>query len=292
VLKGDFGIVDSQNASVTALTGSTATINAAGGNLRALAGSSVGFYDEENNAEGYVNFRAAFSVGRISASGIGGAPYAGDVFVNRFGVLGANGLPIVSQAVGDDIQVVRAARDLAGNFVAGRGIGSLVADGNWGVPNGGFAGSIYTNADDINDDGFVDIISVNNLGGPTRFGFLSDGPGIDVGTNGNVRYINATGVISRDPFFGGSGVADDFIPLQPGESFTYTDDSGTEVVVEPFPLERNIDFNPVTDDPSEEFSNVGTLEVFTYPIRSGGSVLVNLRSDTSVQITTNDRGPR
>lgn len=296
LFQGDIGVIDSRLAAYEAIQGGTGFIRTLAGNVRDLRGSGVGVID--NGVAGWVNIRAAYNIGRIEATGEAGGAYAGDVFINFDSALDpenlADNLPTVEGvAAGDDIQVVRAARDLYGNFTVGRGIGSMVAGRDWAIAGAGAigVGRISANVDNINDDGFIDMFSIaGNVGASTDGGVLA-GPAFDAGTNGNVRYLDFAedAIVVRDPFFGGFP-GDEFIQLQTGEEFTYTDDSGTEVTVSPFPREANPDFDPTSDDESERFLNPGTLEILTYPIRGGGSVLASVRTDRGLAISSNDRG--
>ena len=295
--QGDLGVVDARNES---FYGGFGTIRVPFGSMRSLSGSGVGA-QLGNTILDDVTLRIGHSIGRLQATGNAGGAFGGDVFVNFFDD-GTDqvGLAIPTEATaGDDIQVVDAARDVYGNFVVGRGIGSIVAGGDWATTNFALPNSrIFVNIDDINDDGFVDMLS---LGGNVGFsdpendgaGTVVGGPAIDVGTNGNFRYfdIREEAVVIRDGFFGNSP-GDSFLQVRRGESFDFTDDSGTRVRIEPDEGIANPNFDAVTDRPEDASIENGTLEVLTYPVRSGGSILVSLRTDRSVTVTNLDRGER
>ena len=297
LLQGDVGTVDGTFGSVYG----DGIIRATGGSVRSVTGNSVGRGvnnpDSTSTTLGSVSVRAKGSIGRLEGTNVANNDAGGFAFYNLSGTVGPGGLPLVSEAVGDDIQSVRAARDVQGNFTAGRGIGSVVAGRD--VKGGG---SFLVNVDDLGDDGFVDIISVGrNFGvqySTTANAFVgAQGPAIDVGTNGNFRYLDVppqgvgTGRIARDPFFGGGGV-EDFTIIDTGQSFTFTDDSGTQATIDPGRGRINPNFTPGTDDPSTQFLNVGTLQLLTYPVRSGGSILATVNSDRDFNVSTTAKGSR
>ena len=291
VNKGDLGVIDSRTAAFHAGTRGTGILRTEAGNIRSIEGESVGITVETPfPAAGWVNVRAAHSIGRIQSrnDGSGAEPFRGDVHINYDFGLDALGRPSPAEAVGDDIQVVKAGRDVMGNFIAGRGIGTIAAVGDWTDPAGQVNGFIGTNADDINDDGFVDMLSVTNLGGVNRFGRTSSGPGIDVGTNGNFRYLDVSldGQIRRDPFFG--NFQDPNLDLEQGDSYTYVDDSGTTVTIEPLAQSTQ---NPI--DPTEGTGpQPGSITVFPYPVRSGGSIMARVFADSSLRVVTTEAGDR
>ncbi|MEM1011226.1 MAG: hypothetical protein AAGI46_03275 [Planctomycetota bacterium] len=297
IRQDDLGIVDARNESFTEV----GILRVTQGNLRHLGGSGVGGQDvgpllDTRDA----NVRVGFSIGRVEATGVAGdaAFYGGDVFLNFTGVTTFTGeIDLTQVAAGDDIQVIEAERDVFGNFITGRGIGSIAAGRNWGNENLGILSRIFVNVDDINDDGFVDLLSVGGDvgGGDTTAGggVIVGGPAIDVGTNGNFRYfdVGENASVLRDPQFG-TFPTNQYQEVPLGESFEYTDDSGTRVRIsteegEPDPA-FDITFNPF-DIP---IVGAGQLEVLTYPVRSGGSILVNVRSTRSVGVQTLDRGQR
>ncbi|MEM7807462.1 MAG: hypothetical protein AAF561_05070 [Planctomycetota bacterium] len=286
LLQGDIGTVSAFNESIL---GNGAVVTELG-HIRSLTGSNHGISSPNANVVNGVDglaARAGYSIGRIEATGVSGGIYPGDVFINRGFLINGRADPAFVGA-GDDIQIVTAARDIDSEFVVGRGIGSLVAGRSFGLGSS----AIFTNVDDINDDGFVDLLSVGDSVGAVGALILS-GPAIDLGTNGNFRYMDIpeNGRAIRDPFFG-NAIDGGFQILDQGEIFSFTDDSGTGVTI--FPAEGifNENFNAITDDPDDQIINEGTLEVITYPVRSGGSILVSLRSDQSVRIETQDRVAR
>ena len=320
VRDGDLGIVDAREEGFYD-NNDGGTIRVPFGNLRSLSGSGVGATDTTSlvRFDG-VDLRVGFSIGRIEATGVNNdlnGLFGGDVLINTGVAFDEDGffnapvtdrfgnLDMTQVAAGDDIQVVRSARDTYGNFVVGRGIGSIAVGRNYFNEDLVLADPrIFANADDINDDGFVDMLSVaGNVGagtgavndddGSSFEGVVSSGPAIDVGTNGNFRYFDVAenAIVVRDQFFG-SFPGDDFREVRRGESFEYTDDSGTRVRLTPDEGEFNPFFNPAIDPPENAAIDNGTLEVLTYPVRSGGSILVSVRTDRSLTIENLDRGGR
>ena len=296
VFQGDIGIIDARNEAFFDY-GSGNIIRVLDGNLRQLSGSSIGYYDEGTGDAGAASVRVAHSIGRIEATGVAGGQFSGDVFLNWTGVTDLDGIAQpINAAAGDDIQYVIAARDVWSNLTVGRGIGSIVAGRDFAIPvitsGAPVTPLIATNIDDINDDGFVDILSVNgNVGLSSDSGVVVGGPAIDMGTNGNFRYMDVpeAGTVVGDPFFGGS-VDEGFRELQAGETFTFREDSGAQVEIRPVPLERNPTFTGGSTDPFDRLDRPGTIEALLYPVRSGGTILASLRTDRAVEVEIVDRG--
>ncbi len=292
VQKGDLGAMEGVNGDVYG------GVSVEGGSLRSASGNSVGIgrenIDFPDTSREVSSFDAsvAFNIGRMEATNDGDTE-GGYVFYNT-GLSVSDGLPTGEGIVGDDIQLVRAALDVNGEFVVGRGVGSIVAERDFSNFRSFSNGAIFTNVDDINNDGFVDMVSVGRHFGVQQSGdgFLgSGGPAIDLGAAGNFRYLDVEGEIARDFLFGGgSGGVDEPVTLDPGESFEYVDDSGTRTRVLPGENERNLDFDPATDPESERFLNPGSLALRFYPVRSGGSILADVTSDRGVTVRTLDRG--
>lgn len=174
----------------------------------------------------------------------------------------------VNDSIGFDYQLVDARAIFAGNLFADRGIGIVRADQFSTI---GFAPRIAANADNIGNDGFIDLLDARTSMGTLQAG----GPQITTGTGGNVKYIRSQGAIFRDQFFGGGEL--DETSLRAGLSFRYTDDSGTSVKITPLPI------IPLAGDPT----NAVGMTVQTYGIRDkGGSVMTSLAVNTIV--TVND----
>jgi hypothetical protein len=305
--QGDIGVIEARAETIVG----SGSIRTDSGHIRHVTGSSIGRTGIDvpvRSASEGVILRASFSVGRVEATGAAGLAnpdIGGDVVLNPNdlfdGRVGTNFLGQQFITAGDDIQVVDAARHVWGQMIAGRGIGSIVAGDSFFTEGAFLPAAIFTNSDDLGDDGFVDILSVgDSIGSDTPLGPGPDtdvtsiaGPAIDMGTNGNFRYMDLPegGVIVRDALFG-RFPSESFQPITPGESFTFTDDSGTNVRLDPTPLEFNPNFNPAFDPPEAQFLNPGSLQVITYPVRSGGAILASVRADRGVNVTTADRGPR
>ena len=105
-----------------------------------------------------------------------------------------------------------------------------------------------------------------------------------MGTNGNFRYFDLPAGVSlvRDPLFG-LAVGDPFQTLPLGETFDFVDDSGTAVSIIPVAGARR-DPNDPDDNPQAQ------LSVLTYPVRSGGSILVTANTTSGIEVRTNSRG--
>ncbi len=191
-------------------------------------------------------------------------------------------LQIVDSFVGGDIQVVDAAGLFTGRLVANGGLGVLRADAINGAGADGeepdrFPTAIRVNADDSRDgDGVIDLIDVaGNLGN-----IDSGGPQIDTGFGGNVRYMRVGGEIFQDAFYA-PGQFGEF-RLVDGQAVTIVDDSGSEIRVTPVDTDEDL---PIDDEENEAF-----LTYRTFGIRSGGAVLVDVKSTGGISITGNSGG--
>jgi hypothetical protein len=132
------------------------------------------------------------------------------------------------------------------------------------------------NADQLNDDGIIDLIDVAGDLGTLAVG----GPSITTGPGGNVRYMNVGGTVYRDAFFGGGSVTG--TTYDPGEKVRLFDDSGTAVDFTPFPLVPNPLFVP---GGTNSAVTGPSLTITGYPIRgSGGEAFINVTSTGSVRI--------
>jgi len=145
--------------------------------------------------------------------------------------------------------------------------------------------TITVNADQLNGDGIIDLIDVTGDLGTLNSG----GPAISTGPGGDVRYMNVGGNVFRDAFFGGG--SPEATTYTPGETVHLTDDSGTKIDLEPFPLAPNPLFVPGGTNPTL----IGpTLTVTAYGIRgSGGEAIINVTSTGSIRVGTGGgRGTR
>ncbi|MBC8109336.1 MAG: hypothetical protein H7Z14_22320 [Anaerolineae bacterium] len=223
------------------------------GNLRAIESDSIGIL--RNNEPVFApDLRVPKgTVGLLRARGTDNATQV--LAVNLSFVTPFAGTFNTANSIGFDYQLVDAGAIFAGNLLADRGIGTVRADL---ISTVNFAPRIAANADNIGNDGFVDLIDARTSLGTLEAG----GPAITTGTGGNVKYIRSQGATFRDRFFGGGSL--DFTRISPGVPFRYTDDSGTSVKLTP---------TPIIPNGQDDFNEVG-LTVQTYGIRDkGGSVL-------------------
>lgn len=227
-----------------------------GGNLRVLDVAQIGFNDVDDN-------RFAPNI----------EAFGGDVGVIRARTGFANIFSLVAhdnrRGIGGSVQLI----DVPNGTLRMR----LNADKMLGVVRAADMATarpsvINVNADQRGADGIIDLIDVTG-----NFGRLGPGgPQITTGPGGNVRYIHVGGTTFRDIFFGGG--APDIVDYSPGESVTFTDDSGTQMILRPNPSRT---FDPITGFPTA----AGSLRVTRYGIRDkGGNVLVNLESTRGVEI--------
>lgn len=196
--------------------------------------------------------------------------YGVGVFVNAFSHIGfiqqrgpavAN---LASLVTGGDLQSV--------NIPTGSVFIDLTANGGLGVLRSSDmsvpGSSILLNADQAGNDGIIDLIDITS-------GDLN-GPAIDTGPGGNVRYIRVVGDVFQHPSFSGDQA---FNILDVGEdSGVFVDDSGAEFVFEPVSMDP--DNQEILDqDPATALR----LGYRSFGILSGGSVLIDVVSTGSVR---------
>jgi hypothetical protein len=227
-----------------------------GGNLRVLDAATIGYEINSNRFNPSIEVFGG-DIGMIRARTTFANLSEINIRDNRFGV-------------GGSMQLIEAPN------------GSLLmmlfnADKRLGVARAAdmataFASVINVNADRRGADGIIDLIDVDG-----DFGTLAQGgPQITTGPGGNVRYIHVDGTVFSDIFFG-RGPAVPILALA-GESVPFTDDSGTQMLLEPNPART---FDPITGLPLV----AGQLSYIRYGIReAGGNVLVNLFSTEGVNI--------
>lgn len=265
VRNGDLGMVWA-NGDVLGLRG---TIGVENGNLRVLQADDIGQLASTGVPFEAVNLQVDNgNVGLLRNTG-------GLMYVNP-SVLSSTGAPVASLAIGGSYQVVDAADLFVGNLTARVGIGTIRAGrmDELNVTPPVFA----VNADRSGNDGFIDLIDVSG-----DFGTLSrGGPVLDAGPGGNIRYVRVGGTPYRDRFFGG-GVPE-ATTFGDGVSATLTDDSGTVVVIRPLRL-----ILAGTSQGTQEVIR-GALTITTLPVRSGGSIILNVSSTTSVAIDSSSGG--
>lgn len=268
VTRGDIGAVRAGILGEGTIFSTSAPWSALAGNLRSIEAVSIGIL-RSDPALTLVGLGPDLlvprgSIGLIRTTGLDQGNSI--LMVNQSFVSVFDDLSLVdpAQAVGVDIQLVDSGAVLASNLLANRGIGTIRAarvgitltePGVWMV-----------NVDNRGDDGFIDLIDVNEDLGTLRTG----GPAISTGDNGNVRYMRVGGLTFRDLFFGG-GLPEP-TTFQPGETVRLTDDNGTAVALAPVPTPPQID--PNTGFPTGQVDGPGTLRVLTYPVRDKGGVVI------------------
>lgn len=192
------------------------------------------------------------SVGMIRSRGTDRAAAITMINMRAF----VSGLP----NIGGDVQWIVAPNTLLTDLAVNGNIG-VVQTAAFG--DGLHAGSLSANADGAGGAGAIDLIDVTLRLGTRGRG----GPLISAGPGGNVRYIHVTptpfGAIEeanvfRPTLFGG-GTPED-TSFVPGQSFTYTDDSGANVTITPT-LDQF--FDPLT---GQIVDLSGTLNILSYPI--------------------------
>jgi hypothetical protein len=253
VERGDFGAVFGR----TIVLGSGALdYFTAQGSLRAVSSASIGENTGPNGSDG-----------QIAVQTIGG-----DV-----------GLLQGTDAAGEVDAIVFSGGDVQTIDSAGRVFTELIANGGLGVLRGaqfGFdlstnVGLIAVNADNVGQDGIIDLIDITgNFGNE-----LGGGPPISTGQGGNVRYMRIGGFVNQDlEWFGGYNDDFDRTILDPGESVVVRDDGGGFISMAP--LANTIDTG------SRLGVDTPNLSYRTYGIRnSGGVALVDVESTGSVAIT-------
>jgi hypothetical protein len=253
------------------------------GNIRAIDAASLGTVEGSAGGENEaLTFR--FPVNIIARAGSVGMIRGSGTDRSNFCTLVNTLLNTNLENVGRDIQWVVAPNTLVTDLAANGNIG-VVQAAQIGVSN--YAGSLSADADGTGAPGTIDLIDVTEALGTASAG----GPVISAGPFGNVRYIHIAegALIFRPEVFGGGSPED--TTLLAGQSFTYTDDSGANVVILPT-REELLDANglPVLDPITlEPLDNSGTLTILTYPIAqsvanpfgSGGGGLVLVRATST-----------
>lgn len=224
--------------------------------------------EDDNPAAPRVN--RAGNVGLIRGRGTpaeepGDPAVGGDVAV--YSLTDATGAPI---AISGNFQIISAATTFLGQLFADKGIGVLRA-GDMATLRPSI---ISVDADGQGADGIIDLIEVKG-----DFGVLGPGgPAIATGFGGNIRYMQLDGDIYYDRQF----QATEVVPFNysAGEVATVVDDSGSRIILTPIGrVTRNLLFDPSRPEGPDNPRGIGpTLAVTTYPIRSGGSVLVDVTS--------------
>lgn len=242
------------------------TIRADGtGSIRSVSAGSIGLV-RNGSLVGGLSYAAGGTVGLIqSTTGI--LLLNTNIFPSLAGTGTANFNPEISR-VGGSVQVISANTLFFGNVLANRGLGNLRA-GSMATTTPSY---INVNADNVGNDGIVDLIDVAGDLGTNSAG----GPAIFTNTGGNVRYMRAGGNVFRDAIFGGGAGTDIF--LDPGTTLNFIDDSGARIDIS-FD-ERFFVLNPLFDPNipgSQRFSSAPQIGYLPYPVRSGGAVMMILQ---------------
>jgi hypothetical protein len=273
VQNGDMGALQSDSDIISVLTMQSAVVRK--GSLRSIEGAQVGSVIDNLLGVGPALSVPRGNVGLVRST-------TGVLVLNDYGTAasgsgiggGVGGVPLVfGEAIGGDYQVVDAATTFLGDILANRSIGTVRA-GDMQTRN--YASAFYANVDAIGDDGIIDLIDVTGDLGTIQAG----GPAISTGPGGNLRYISVGGTTYRDRFFGG-GQGEE-TTFNPGQTVTFTDDSGAAIEIAPFPLVRDPLFVP---GGTGTLLTGPTLTILTYPVRgSGGQAVVRVDSTGSVRV--------
>jgi hypothetical protein len=242
------------------------TVRAAGGGIRSIDVGQAGEFRNGVFQRG-ISYAANGNVGIVRSQT--GVLVINDVLTppttNR-GTL-ANFNPDLYRIRGN-VQVISAAGTLVGTMIADGAIGTIRA-GDMAVTVAPF---INVNADNVGNDGVIDLIDViGNIG--TGVG---GGPVIYTNQGGNIRYMRAGGIVFRDRAFGDGTVSQIF--QTSGTPLSFVDDSGASLSVrfDERAFVPNPDFDPRTPG-SPRFLNAPTIAYQSYPVRSGGSVMMTLQ---------------
>lgn len=190
--------------------------------------------------------------------------------------------PLYALAIGGDYEVVQGAPSLSENMMVG-----LVADGRIGEIEGpnmqDIPSIIIADADSKGDDGTIDLIDITgNLEGA----YIWHGPG------GDVRFIRVGGdVLDNNAFATGYGQR---VVYNYNQSVTFTDDSGSTITLTP--LGTSIP-NPLYMQSITDLTNIASVAAFgprltvrTYPIASGGVVIVDVASTGGLAVNATANG--
>lgn len=278
VLRGDLGEIRAGVVGSGTIFSEANPIYIPAGNLRAIEAFSMGVSEAELfvSSSGPDLLVRKGSVGLIRGTGPDLLSINDDTAIYP---ISSADLRLTSKnvAVGGDIQLVDSNGSLQGTLLANGGIGVIRAASVGTNPRPSEA-VWQANVDRSGSDGVIDLIDVTGI---------LNGPAISTGPNGNVRYMRA-GTVFRDSFFGGG--SPEATVYAPGVKARITDDSGTQVVLTPQPLQKRSPLVPG----QPEFNDAPSLSVLTYPIRySGGSVILNVTVtpvDDTIAPATNGGG--
>lgn len=260
VERGDVGaVVADLSGQANGLVYEGGVILADEGNVRAVVASSIGINPARNPMLGVgIYVRAGGDVGLLKTT-------------DEDGVMLINQNSPVS--IGGDYQVIDAAGIFNGNIIADGNIGVIRArslDTSRGAAEVFFERSSFI----AGVGGVIDLIDiVEDFGN-----LLMGGPHIEVGVGGNVRFIRVGGELFTETLpdqgpgsFPGSVLG--WFRVAAGQTQTLTDSTGAVFYVSPTQEIINPDFNPLIDDPSEQFLD-NELEVWTYRIHGTSGVAV------------------
>ena len=195
----------------------------------------------------------------------------GDVLAVQFGI-----------PAGQDIQHVNANGGfLGGIFRTNKAIGVINAGD---MPFGTTATEFHANADNVGNDGVIDLIDVTGDMGGNGSGTLTSGPAIETGKGVNVRFIHVGGNLEPD-----AGALGAFPATAPGETLngfvawtpgpvSFPDDSGATITLRPgFVVNPNAVPSPTTGLPVDPVTGLpvpatvpGQLVTRVYGIRGSG----------------------
>jgi len=262
--KGDFGAVAAGGVllglskmppmDLTAMT--PVNVQVLAGDLRTVEGGTIGIL--ANNAIGMgANLHVPLgSVGLVRSTtgelGLNGQ-YMTSLYLPD---PSAPPLTMPLPIVGKDYQMIDAFTTFTGKIVCNQKVGVIKAADMSNAPTI----VIIVNADRVGNDGIIDLIDVTgDLGS-----YLTAGPQITTGPQGNVRYMNVGGTVYRDVLFG-TGQPTNTI-YQPGEAVTLNDDSGATITISPA-------------------GPTGVLDITAYGIRgSGGVAVIRVNATSSISI--------
>ena len=172
------------------------------------------------------------------------------------------------QAIGGDIQRLEGAGLLWADVATNQAIGVINAGTMASVP----ASFFDVNADNIGNDGIIDLIDVTGDLGTLGTG----GPGIVTHDGGYVRYMHVGGRVFQDEFFGGGEPTN--VTYDPGQTVSITDDTGaTFQFIPQGPVTTLSIPNPNNTFVAENATFGPQVNLTTYGIRDkGGPVIVDV----------------
>lgn len=179
-------------------------------------------------------------------------------------------------ATSGNIQLVDAAGDLGGDYLSNKSIGVIRART---IGTLTIAPVFQANVDNLGSDGTIDLIDVSGDGVDATIDMV--GPAISTGANGDVRFIRLSNgaTLSNDPKFGG-GTPRETV-YAPGVTASVRDDSGSTITIRPVNETRGSGRTNYT-------TSTGQVSLLLYPIRNGGSVIVNASVTAGAASTTTD----